>query len=289
MVNTFLLHSDFATSARLLDSKRLGKQRVEAMQILHLIQYLQILANRYSSPQNSTPQNSPAQNSLTQDSPGPVPPNPYDRYDWIRKVARTYNSSPTRLLYRNGQWHSIDKSIKMIRMATNEVITSEENGKVKLTDVNTQRNRNVDSKLLVRTDEIYISLGFVYHPAVLMWLGHEDSLKDYINVHIDEWIKRGFKNTINKYEIKGFPIQPPWTYDSYLHLTHKCNLLRKELENEEPKHYQDMFDCKSLDIEMPYFWPYTPKVSAGICDSRKRYMPQITVIDSDSFNVRSSL
>ncbi len=36
-MNTFLPYPDFAESARCLDSRRLGKQRVEAMQILRAI------------------------------------------------------------------------------------------------------------------------------------------------------------------------------------------------------------------------------------------------------------
>ena len=40
MVNTFLVDSDFTRSAQHLDRQRLGKQRVEAMQILRLIEDL---------------------------------------------------------------------------------------------------------------------------------------------------------------------------------------------------------------------------------------------------------
>ena len=110
MVNTFLIDADFKKSAEMLDTKRLGKQRVEALQILHLIQYLRILSIYYASIENS---------------PGPIPLNPYDQYLWIRKVAKLYNSSPTRLLKRNGLWYEVDKNIKMIRMATNEEIESD--------------------------------------------------------------------------------------------------------------------------------------------------------------------
>ncbi len=38
MVNTFLPYSDFKLSAKVLDNKRLGKQRVEAQQIITLLQ-----------------------------------------------------------------------------------------------------------------------------------------------------------------------------------------------------------------------------------------------------------
>ena len=262
MVNTFLIDADFKKSAEMLDTKRLGKQRVEALQILHLIQYLRILSIYYASIENS---------------PGPIPLNPYDQYLWIRKVAKLYNSSPTRLLKRNGLWYEVDKNIKMIRMATNEEIESDDGDTIVLKDVNTNRTRKVKSSLLIRRDEIYISLGFVYHPAVLMWLNFEDALKEYINIHIDEWISRGHKNTISKYHLEDHIDRPPWTYDDYFHMTHKCNLLRKELENDETPHYQQLFNLSQLQTDYPYFWPYTPKASSGICDSRKRYQVIVNI------------
>jgi hypothetical protein len=40
MVNTFLPYSDFAKTASVLDNKRLGKQRVEAKQIIDIIEKL---------------------------------------------------------------------------------------------------------------------------------------------------------------------------------------------------------------------------------------------------------
>jgi hypothetical protein len=44
MVNTFLVDSDYSKSAEQLDSRRLGKQRVEAYQILNLIDNIEILS-----------------------------------------------------------------------------------------------------------------------------------------------------------------------------------------------------------------------------------------------------
>lgn len=38
--------------------------------------------------------------------------------------------------------------------------------------------------------------GWVNHPAVKMWRGHEVSLYTYIQAMVDEWIKRGYKSTI---------------------------------------------------------------------------------------------
>lgn len=38
--------------------------------------------------------------------------------------------------------------------------------------------------------------GWVNHPAVKMWRGHEMALFMYVNAMVQEWLKRGFKSTI---------------------------------------------------------------------------------------------
>ena len=38
--------------------------------------------------------------------------------------------------------------------------------------------------------------GWVNHPAVKMWRGHEAALYRYIQAMVDEWIRRGYKSTI---------------------------------------------------------------------------------------------
>jgi hypothetical protein len=38
--------------------------------------------------------------------------------------------------------------------------------------------------------------GWVNHPAVKMWRGHEMALYQYIQAMVDEWIRRGYKSTI---------------------------------------------------------------------------------------------
>ncbi len=50
MVNTFLVNANFRKSASLLDKKRLGKQRVEAYQILCIIWDLKYLGKKYDVP-----------------------------------------------------------------------------------------------------------------------------------------------------------------------------------------------------------------------------------------------
>ena len=40
--------------------------------------------------------------------------------------------------------------------------------------------------------------GWANHPAVLMWKGYEEELKLYRVIMIEEWIRRGYKNTMER-------------------------------------------------------------------------------------------
>jgi len=72
-----------------------------------------------------------------------------------------------------------------------------------------------------------IKIGFAAHPVILMWLGHPDSLCEYIQAHIEEWVRRGYNNTMATYSITKSP-RPAWADDPYLHRTHQINLFYKE-------------------------------------------------------------
>lgn len=50
MVNTFVISSDFDECARYLDRKRLGKQRVEAYQVLRILLFLHRLGEHFKHP-----------------------------------------------------------------------------------------------------------------------------------------------------------------------------------------------------------------------------------------------
>ena len=45
--------------------------------------------------------------------------------------------------------------------------------------------------------------GWRNHPAVKMWRGHVNALKRYHNMCIDEWVRRGFRNTMQRMKITG--------------------------------------------------------------------------------------
>jgi len=208
MVNTFLTSTSFVRSAQLLDRKRLGKQRVEAQQILDCCLKLRFLGTVYNNP---------------------MPDDPYQHYDWIRQVATSYKQSNFSLVVT-----PITSEITLIASTTQS------------------------------------SLGWVYHPAVLMWVKYTDALKEYIDVHIEEWLRRGYQNTMTRYTIRG-GLRPTWTYDADFIGRHRSMLLQKEIDRSEPTWYQTQPQFVAAGTTQVYFWPYTSKTGAGESDARQRY------------------
>jgi pyrimidine dimer DNA glycosylase len=91
--------------------------------------------------------------------------------------------------------------------------------------------------------------GWKNHPAVLMWRGYEAALKLYVNTMIEEWKRRGYRNTMQLYDLDGVEIVMPWWMgDRRFHDAHKSNLLRKY-----PEYYRQFgWDVQE---DLPYFWP----------------------------------
>jgi len=94
------------------------------------------------------------------------------------------------------------------------------------------------------------------HPAVRMWRGYENALGYYMNVMINEWINRGYKNTMTYYEFQRcnksiFDIvkYPQWLGDDRLYKSHRCNLYRKD------PNYYGQFLWGRCDEKAPYWWP----------------------------------
>lgn len=98
--------------------------------------------------------------------------------------------------------------------------------------------------------------GWENHPATKMWEGYIEALKYYFNKVLKEWIKRGFNNSMEFYEIpkKKYIKFPWWIKFDKLHLTHKASLLRKDYD-----YYSEKFE---IDDELRefmtvgYFWPH---------------------------------
>lgn len=103
--------------------------------------------------------------------------------------------------------------------------------------------------------------GWRNHPAVLMWNGYETALALYAIAICEEWIARGYKDTMLprfKEILEGLALQQQTTYPSWLgdpefHKSHQSNLIRKL-----PEHYQPLWPDVPNNLE--YVWP-TPKPS----------------------------
>lgn len=115
-----------------------------------------------------------------------------------------------------------------------------------------------------------MSKGWSNHPAVLMWRGHTDALKVYINHCIRAWIGRDKKCELEEYDIDEANVVWPWWYTWPLfHLSHKCSLLRKN-----PGYYDTRFVLTLEEkkwLEHGYIWP--SKLAITI-DVKHPYGPQ---------------
>jgi hypothetical protein len=92
--------------------------------------------------------------------------------------------------------------------------------------------------------------GWRRHPATLMWRGYEDALRRYMNCIIEEWVRRGFRNTMELAPTPESPQMPWWLGDAAFHASHRANLLRKD-----PTFYGQYGWSESPDL--PYVWPIT--------------------------------
>lgn len=90
--------------------------------------------------------------------------------------------------------------------------------------------------------------GWVNHPATKMWRGYENALCLYHNVMIDEWVKRGYKNSMQHKPVSPGVEMPWWLGDESIHSSHRSRLLTKDLE------YYSQFEWKELPGQ-PYVWP----------------------------------
>jgi hypothetical protein len=85
------------------------------------------------------------------------------------------------------------------------------------------------------------------HPAVLMWEGYDNALRHYHNLCIDEWIFRGYNNSMqHKSHVASYAL-PHW-FGGKLHATHRSNLLRKNFD-----FYSKYQWAEPADLE--YHWP----------------------------------
>lgn len=98
-----------------------------------------------------------------------------------------------------------------------------------------------------------ISKGWANHPATKMWRGYESSLAEYGMCICEEWLSRGYKDSLlpvfEQWLARGHhPFKPPWFGDEEFHRSHRSNLLRKM-----PEHYGQFWPDERNDL--PYVWP----------------------------------
>jgi hypothetical protein len=114
--------------------------------------------------------------------------------------------------------------------------------------------------------------GFSKHPACKMWVGHTDALKAYFNLCVREWIRRGFKNTLELYDVNeddysSTPCEfdgtttvfmselndaeyPLWISFPPLINSHRASLYRKD-----PVFYAHFRDGLDDYVDRGYLWP----------------------------------
>jgi hypothetical protein len=89
--------------------------------------------------------------------------------------------------------------------------------------------------------------GWARHPAVRMWAGREAALSAYMDACIDEWERRGYRNTMRR--VRPAAWEPPaWLGEEAFHASHRANLLRKAPEFYERWGWTE-------DPSLPYVWP----------------------------------
>lgn len=116
-------------------------------------------------------------------------------------------------------------------------------------------------KQRVETWQIYLSLtqrdyGWKNHPAVKMWVGHETALLKYGIAICDEWLARGYRDTMRERFVaeltkrlatQQFTKMPQWFGRMDIHLSHQSNLVRKN--QIYASHFQ------GVPSDLPYVWP----------------------------------
>jgi hypothetical protein len=102
----------------------------------------------------------------------------------------------------------------------------------------------------------WYNVAWEYHPIVKMWYNYEDVLLRYGLVMCNEWIRRGYKDTMKERFLSeicrlGYLLKkddyPNWLRNRKFHASHRSNLLRKD------KKYYKKFNWKEKS-NLPYVW-----------------------------------
>lgn len=89
--------------------------------------------------------------------------------------------------------------------------------------------------------------GWSSHPAAHMWSQNLSALMRYHDVCIAEWIRRGFKNTMQVFVPPAY-VMPPWFGDDRFHSAHRAALLFKD------ERFYRRYDWREEPC-LNYLWP----------------------------------
>jgi len=113
--------------------------------------------------------------------------------------------------------------------------------------------RQIINIILERTVNGKKRVGWKNHPCSLMWGPYIEFLKVYYNKCIEEWKRRGYKNTMELEPVdESKVIIPSWWGDEEVHSCHRGNLLRKDKEFYEKLGWTD-------PIKDGYLWVHDGK------------------------------
>jgi hypothetical protein len=95
------------------------------------------------------------------------------------------------------------------------------------------------------------SVAWRNHPAVKMWMGYRNALVEYHNYCIDEWINRGYYNSMLHIKLNSATIDYPWWLgNDDFHRAMRARLIEKNRD-----HYLPLFPHDENFNGGKYFWP----------------------------------
>lgn len=177
---------------------------------------------------------------------GPMPINASveRRTDWIKQLAQLYKKSST--VTQPSGFYIIRTDTVFFILSRNDVL-----------------NIDIPNARIVK-------LGWVYHPTLRMWLGYENALTEYINIHIDEYYLRGGQSYIPRLSTHLFNrntvLWPSWTKDPDCYSRHRSKIHSQELEKYQinmgiipiPTGTRAKRDCYSWYAKIPEFTTSKP-------------------------------
>ena len=115
--------------------------------------------------------------------------------------------------------------------------------------------QRVEAKQIIR-DLLGETSYRINHPSVKSWRGHVEALKEYYNIIVNEWVERGYNNTMELYNVEDNIKYPSWANNEKIHFSHQARLIQKDEE-----YYKDKFNPPSIYLQYDYIWPcnYTEK------------------------------